>query len=180
MHPMDNPRLAIGFTVSRILLTGVLLVGGSSCAIESATDETAGEATDTIAEDVMASATPQCVSIALRFAISPPINDPSAGYLIPVAGNGSSQCLLSQGAHNVAVARLQLAMQDCYGASVGVDGDFGPQTKQALILVQRINGLTADGIYGPQTHSRVKFAMSPDEFNPVPNPPSAFCAVTAP
>ena len=33
----------------------------------------------------------------------------------------------------------------------GADGEFGPQTKSAVLAFQRRNGLEADGIIGPQT-----------------------------
>lgn len=71
-------------------------------------------------------------------------------------------CLLSKGAHNAAVYRLQTDINACYGPTpqwggvklglrLATDGDFGPATKAALIQVQRYHKITADGVYGPQT-----------------------------
>ena len=43
------------------------------------------------------------------------------------------------------VARLQRLL------NIGVDGDFGPATEQAVVNFQSINGLSSDGIVGPVT-----------------------------
>lgn len=39
---------------------------------------------------------------------------------------------------------------------IAVDGDFGPQTRNALRSYQRINGLNPDGIVGPQTADMIQ------------------------
>jgi peptidoglycan hydrolase-like protein with peptidoglycan-binding domain len=41
------------------------------------------------------------------------------------------------------------------GHQIAVDGDFGPQTEQAVKTFQQNHGLTADGIVGPQTWPRL-------------------------
>lgn len=40
---------------------------------------------------------------------------------------------------------------DAYSNPLAVDGDFGPQTRDAVIDYQFWNGLSVDGIVGPQT-----------------------------
>jgi peptidoglycan hydrolase-like protein with peptidoglycan-binding domain len=39
--------------------------------------------------------------------------------------------------------------------ATGMDGDFGPQTKAAVIQLQRQLGVVADGIVGPVTHAAI-------------------------
>jgi hypothetical protein len=83
----------------------------------------------------------------------------TAGGSASVPGEGgifssdSARCTLREGGggDGDAIALLQTALAQCNGQSVVVDGDFGPQTTSALQQVQRANGLTADGVYGPAT-----------------------------
>ena len=58
--------------------------------------------------------------------------------------------------------------------SVTVDGDYGFISKQAVMLFQQLNGLTADGLPGAQTQSKL-FSSSA-----VPNPGVAFTPTPAP
>lgn len=55
-----------------------------------------------------------------------------------------------QGAEGVAVRELQTALNST-GANLGVDGDFGPRTRNAVRDFQRANNLTVDGVVGPNT-----------------------------
>lgn len=41
-----------------------------------------------------------------------------------------------------------------------VDGDFGKKTEEKVKAFQRANGLTADGIVGPNTHAAIAAALS--------------------
>ncbi|HEY6696889.1 MAG TPA: peptidoglycan-binding domain-containing protein [Acidimicrobiales bacterium] len=69
-----------------------------------------------------------------------------------IGSGDSASCVMHEGggAHE-AVLVLQTALVRCNGQSVGVDGDYGPQTTQALMNVQQQHGITADGAYGPAT-----------------------------
>src|SRR5687768_12321692 len=59
----------------------------------------------------------------------------------------SSTGLLKQGSRGPAVSALQSQL------GISADGVFGPQTKAAVIAFQQRNGLLVDGIVGPQTRS---------------------------
>jgi len=167
---MNTTKHTIGLALT-VVLTGFLMLGLSSCALESdvaneASDETVVAETDSVTTEQVAeatslteaglSATPQCVGQALRPALGP--SDPTAFYTVPTAANNSSICFLAQGDVSIAVRALQDAMLNCYGAPVGnVDGNFGPHTRQALVFVQQQIGVSADGVYGFQTRSAMKF-----------------------
>ena len=73
----------------------------------------------------------------------------SAGVLFaatPVAAAAPAQTpLLSQGSADSAVARLQRALH------IPASGRFNAATKQAVLAFQRRDGLSVDGIAGPQT-----------------------------
>ena len=49
------------------------------------------------------------------------------------------------------VIELQQKLTDKGFSPGAIDGDFGENTKQAVIAFQRSVGLTADGIVGPRT-----------------------------
>ena len=59
--------------------------------------------------------------------------------------------VLKQGSSGPEVTALQTRLKDLGFDPNGVDGNFGPGTKAALIAFQKSKGLTADGIAGPQT-----------------------------
>src|SRR5579885_3058111 len=56
----------------------------------------------------------------------------------------------SSGSTGSAVKALQRQL-NAHGASLTVDGDFGPATQAAVKSFQSSHGLTTDGIAGPQT-----------------------------
>lgn len=56
---------------------------------------------------------------------------------------------LQQGIKGDNVKQLQTLL------GITADGDFGPLTKQAVIAFQQKNGLTPDGIVGPQTQAKL-------------------------
>jgi putative chitinase len=59
--------------------------------------------------------------------------------------------ILKQGSSGSDVQGLQQQLKDLGFDPNGVDGNFGPGTKAALIAFQESKGLTADGIAGPAT-----------------------------
>jgi cell wall-associated NlpC family hydrolase len=71
--------------------------------------------------------------------------------------------MISEGATGDCVSTLQSMLND-KGASLDVDGDFGPRTKEAVVAFQGSNGLEADGIVGPRT----KAALYGEEAPPAP------------
>lgn len=73
---------------------------------------------------------------------------------------GSPECRLAYGDKSEAVTVLQRHLSACNGVSLSIDGVFGPATRDAVIRVQRAGRVTADGIYGPQTASVVKWKMT--------------------
>lgn len=62
--------------------------------------------------------------------------------------------LLREGARGPVVARLQFALRDA-GVATGIDGDFGPGTKAAVMTFQTQAGLVADGVVGPASWSKL-------------------------
>jgi len=89
-------------------------------------------------------------STSVIITIDPSGTDPGS----PNIGYGSRT--LSYGSSGNDVAEMQ-ARLDAQNYSLGsIDGIFGNMTKNAVINFQRNNGLTADGIVGPLTTSKLK------------------------
>lgn len=108
-------------------------------------------------------ATPTCTSWSTYYYLGQTnfvIHVPTAGYQ-----TGTVNCVLKQGNNNDAVTVLQRGLRYCHGYDIAVDGDYGPQTKAAVLgLQQTINGsygghLQEDGEYGPQTQDVTKFPV---------------------
>jgi len=59
--------------------------------------------------------------------------------------------VLRQGSSGPDVTNLQQKLKDLGFDPNGVDGNFGPGTRDAVIAFQQSKGLQADGIAGPQT-----------------------------
>jgi peptidoglycan hydrolase-like protein with peptidoglycan-binding domain len=86
----------------------------------------------------------------------------------PAYHSGSSYtkvCTLSQGNSGDGVASLQVAMVQCYGSNISVDGQFGPATAVTLTVIQSVAKITADGIYGNNTRKAMKFPRADDNPN---------------
>lgn len=75
---------------------------------------------------------------------------------------------LSQGTNGDDVRQLQIRISGYpgYGAVLGLDGDFGPATKAALVRFQQAYGLGADGVAGPATFTKL-YALQDDDCTPV-------------
>ena len=57
---------------------------------------------------------------------------------------------VSSGQDGQSVREAQQLLQ-AHGQQVAVDGDFGPQTKNAVMAFQRSRGIAVDGVIGPDT-----------------------------
>lgn len=76
-------------------------------------------------------------------------------------GTGKVNCDLGVGNTGEAVSRLQIALDFCNDhASLAVDGDYGPLTEAAVKAFQETHGLTADGIFGPDTSGRMQWPVA--------------------
>lgn len=71
---------------------------------------------------------------------------------------------LSSGATGADVSELQVRVAGWagYGVNMGIDGSYGPQTVTAVKGFQAAYGLTADGVAGPATYSRIYALQDPD------------------
>ncbi|WP_157172572.1 peptidoglycan-binding domain-containing protein [Nocardia pneumoniae] len=79
------------------------------------------------------------------------------GRVAKLPARGSDGCTMRQGDSGDAVKALQVALKQCYGHNLSIDGQFGPRTRDALISAQKNAGTAADGIYGPNTFSKIKW-----------------------
>lgn len=61
--------------------------------------------------------------------------------------SSTNEVVVERGDRGRAVKRIQAAL------GISADGVFGPQTERSVKRFQRRNGLVADGIVGPQTRS---------------------------
>ncbi len=75
---------------------------------------------------------------------------------------------LSQGASGNDVKELQVRMAGWggYGGQITIEGDFGPATKSAVTRFQQAYGLSADGVAGPGTFSKI-YALQDDDCTPI-------------
>lgn len=47
-----------------------------------------------------------------------------------------------------------------------IDGDYGPSTEQAVMAFQKVEGIEADGVAGPETLAALTVAVPPTPANP--------------
>jgi peptidoglycan hydrolase-like protein with peptidoglycan-binding domain len=85
----------------------------------------------------------------------------------------NAQTMLRMGTEGAAVRQLQSLLVRA-GYAVEVDGDFGPDTKDAVMELQAKHGLEVDGIAGPQTLKLLdEYKVDPEEQPGVPGPAEA-------
>ena len=77
----------------------------------------------------------------------PPVPAPAPA---PAPAPSVTWPVLRQGAQGETVTSLQYLLRQ-HGQDIVVDGDFGPQTLQAVRAFQQAHGLVVDGIAGPKT-----------------------------
>ena len=75
---------------------------------------------------------------------------------------------LSQGASGSDVTQLQIRVAGYpgYGAVLALDGQYGPATTAAVKRFQQAYGLSADGVAGPQTFSKI-YALQDADCTPI-------------
>jgi peptidoglycan hydrolase-like protein with peptidoglycan-binding domain len=72
------------------------------------------------------------------------------------------ECQLLQGNSGAGVKAMQRGLNSCYSAGLSIDGNFGPNTRAALIAVQKRIGVSADGIFGPKTRGAMHWMTFTD------------------
>ncbi|TDQ05721.1 zinc D-Ala-D-Ala carboxypeptidase [Labedaea rhizosphaerae] len=102
--------------------------------------------------------------------IAAPTASPNSTAATPALADGCYTWgrVLSEGTTGEDVRQLQIRVSGYpgYGASIALDGQFGPATKAAVIRFQQAYGLTADGIAGAQTFNKI-YALQDDDCTPV-------------
>src|SRR5712664_3382500 len=73
---------------------------------------------------------------------------------------GDTMPVLRQGSSGPDVTALQQKLKDLGFDPNGVDGNFGPGTKAAVIAFQQSKGLQADGVVGPATMAALQTAAA--------------------
>jgi peptidoglycan hydrolase-like protein with peptidoglycan-binding domain len=68
--------------------------------------------------------------------------------------------VLKQGSSGPDVTALQTRLKELGFDPKGIDGNFGPGTRDALIAFQNSKGLTADGMAGPQTMGALRLGAA--------------------
>jgi hypothetical protein len=64
------------------------------------------------------------------------------------SSDGLLSCTLRNGDDNLAVGKLQSALNLCYGQTLAIDNDFGSHTQQSVTNVQTVKGISpANGVY---------------------------------
>ncbi|MFE9552554.1 peptidoglycan-binding protein [Streptomyces sp. NPDC006692] len=89
----------------------------------------------------------------------------AAGFVtvVPLDASQSNFCALRAGDSGESVRALQQTLNGCYYDGVtrlDEDGQFGPATTRALKRAQQLAGVTADGVYGPNTRDAIRWYWS--------------------
>jgi len=89
----------------------------------------------------------------------------TAGSLTVLTGPGTASAAtrptLRVGSRGSQVLALQERLAALGYWLGGVDGQFGDLTRQAVVAIQKVAGLSRDGICGPRTWSRVRAGTRP-------------------
>jgi peptidoglycan hydrolase-like protein with peptidoglycan-binding domain len=110
-------------------------------------------ATATVAAHAVAAASKPAV--ARKAAVSTPVVARKAAVkVIPAVAISTGSPTLQRGATGAAVVTLQHLL------GVAADGDFGPQTAAAVRAFQHARHLTVDGVVGPQTWTSLRTAAA--------------------
>jgi peptidoglycan hydrolase-like protein with peptidoglycan-binding domain len=80
---------------------------------------------------------------------------------------------LQEGATGANVSRLQSLLSSAGFNPGGIDGDFGPRTRAAVMNYQESRGLGVDGVVGPQTWSALNGHAPAVSRGPVPGATSS-------
>lgn len=88
-----------------------------------------------------------------------------AGIPVGLCDGKPALPILRQGDVGAYVMMLQTILCDL-GPSIGVDGQFGPETANAVKAFQKGQGLTVDGVVGPKTWAALKTATGHEEEDP--------------
>jgi hypothetical protein len=112
-----------------------------------------------LAPSAQAAAIPRCTGTSLVRGLGTDL------VRVPTFGNGTRDwaCGLGPGNTGTAVARLQIALNDCDVASpkLSVDGSYGRATKRAVRQTQRAFGVRpVNGLYGPATAAKILWPVS--------------------
>ncbi|MFC0006351.1 L,D-transpeptidase family protein [Micromonospora siamensis] len=73
----------------------------------------------------------------------------------------TTQPTLRQGSRGAAVTTLQRRLAALHYDLGTIDGDFGPSTFHAVVAFQKVNGLSRDGIVGPNTWAKLSSPVIP-------------------
>ena len=88
--------------------------------------------------------------------INASVGGPGLSYWFwPAAANGDANCVMGRGNQGQAVRSLQSNLNICYGQGLAEDGIYGAATERAVRNVQVAIGARADGVYGPETRSKM-------------------------
>ncbi|MNL16335.1 D-alanyl-D-alanine carboxypeptidase [compost metagenome] len=98
---------------------------------------------------------------------------PSTEPVPPVSSGGGSGPVLGVGHSGQAVTAMQQRLKDL-GIDPGpIDGVFGPMTQVAVKTFQQQQGITVDGVVGPETWGKLGIHVAAPEPVPADSKPSA-------
>lgn len=121
---------------------------------------------------------PALVEAARRAGVAPAPSRPSGPTASPPDG---AYRQLKQGTSSAEVTQLQerlnaLGYRDAEGRRLAEDGDFGSNTREAVVAFQKANGLQGLGVVGPRTRELLERAQPTRE----PSQPRALSPSSAP